>query len=292
VPGAKTLNVIGCGRVGRTLCRLWHAEGVFRIGSVLNRSPESARKAVEFIGAGTPVEHYSRLEPADAVMITTPDEVIADCCRRLCEAPEPGPGRVAFHCSGSLASGVLEPARRRGAAVASAHPLRSFADPALAVHAFAGTPAAVEGDAAACALLEDALARLGALVFPIDPEAKTLYHAATVAISNYLVALCEVALRCLEKSGIDRPTATRMIGPILGGTVENVLELGPVRALTGPIARGELSVVERHRRALGEWDKNLEAVYRSLGLVAVELAAAQGHAPPDALAAIRRALET
>jgi predicted short-subunit dehydrogenase-like oxidoreductase (DUF2520 family) len=290
-PHPSSLNIIGCGSVGRTLARLWHERGVFEIRDLLNRSLESARSAVEFVGAGRAVEDYARLEPADAVMISAPDEAIESCCLRLCESGALLPGAVVFHVSGSLASGLLEPARRQGASVASIHPVKSFADPELSVQTFQGTFAAIEGDAAACTLLEDALARIAAKTFAVQPEFKTIYHAATVAVSNYLVALAEVGLRCLQKSGIDRPNAMEVIGPILQGTVRNVIELGTVRSLTGPIARGEPSVVRRQCQALAAWDETIEDVYRSLGRVALELSAAQGTASPEALAAIRAALE-
>lgn len=80
----KTLNVIGCGSVGKTLSRLWTQNGVFRVQSVLNRSLESGSRAVEFVGAGRAVDDYARLGPADLVMIATSDEAIETCCRRLC----------------------------------------------------------------------------------------------------------------------------------------------------------------------------------------------------------------
>ncbi len=46
----KTLNIIGAGRVGRTLAALWQQQGVFVIQDVLNRALESARAAGAFIG--------------------------------------------------------------------------------------------------------------------------------------------------------------------------------------------------------------------------------------------------
>ena len=287
----KTLNVIGCGNVGSTLARLWTRHRVFQVQCVLNRSLDSALRAVEFVGSGRAVATCDELQRADLVMISTADEAIETCCRQVSQSGLLDEGVVVFHSSGSLPSSLLYAAKSQGALVASMHPVKSFADPTRAVETFAGTFCALEGDPQACEVLRNALQRCDARTFHVDPEQKTIYHAATVVVCNYLVALMEVGLRCFEKAGVSRQTAREVMQPIVRGTVENVLELGPARALTGPIARGEPSVVERQAEALGEWDGLVQAVYKRLGQVAVELSTARGKADPEALAAISKVLE-
>ncbi len=287
----KTINVIGCGNVGKTLARLWTRNHVFQVQCVLNRSVESALRAVEFVGSGRAVASYHELQRADLVMISASDEAIETCCRQLSQSGTLDEGVVVFHCSGSLPSTLLDAAKSQGALVAGMHPVKSFADPAGAVETFAGTFCALEGDPQACEVLRDALDRCGARTFHVEAELKTIYHAATVVVCNYLVALMEVGLQCFEKAGVSRQTALEVMQPIVRGTVENVFELGPARALTGPIARGEPSVVRRQCEALGEWDGLVQAVYKRLGQVAVDLSSAQGSADPDALAAIKKMLE-
>ena len=51
----KTLNVIGAGRVGRTLASLWEEKHTFVIQDVLDGTEAGARSAVAFIGDGRPV---------------------------------------------------------------------------------------------------------------------------------------------------------------------------------------------------------------------------------------------
>jgi predicted short-subunit dehydrogenase-like oxidoreductase (DUF2520 family) len=286
----KTINVIGCGKVGKTLARLWVERDVFEVRSVLNRSLKSSAEAVRFVGGGRAIERYAQLERADLLMISASDEAIGACCRGACGTAAVDEGVVVFHVSGSLPSALLAPARSEGAAIASVHPVKSFADPAAAVRSFEGTFCAMEGDPQACDVLHHALQSCGGVTFRINPEFKTIYHAATVMVSNYLVALMETGLRCLEKAGIARETGVEIIKPIVAETVDNVFRLGPVGAITGPVARGEPSVVRRQCEALGRWDTALERVYRSLGQVAVQIAALQGRAAPDALASIREIL--
>ncbi len=281
------LNVIGCGNVGTTLCRLWHQSGTFILGSVLNRSMESARSAAEFIGAGTLTESYAQMMPAEIYLVGTPDDGIEDACAMLVAAGVLRPGDIVFHCSGSLPSSVLSPARSAGAHLASVHPIHSFADPVRSVERFAGTFCALEGDPEALGVLRQAFSGIGAEVFEIDGRQKRIYHAATVIACNYLVALLEVSLRCLEQSGIVREQALSLLQPIVTATVDNVFALDTVRALTGPIARGDHQVVARQWAALQEWDPSIAALYGQLGRVAVSLSGQQGSASAEALRRIQ-----
>lgn len=285
-----TLNIIGCGRVGRTLARRWVQDGAFTIQDVLDRRLEQSQAAVAFIGQGRAVDAVGQMRGAGAWMLTPPDDQIVVCCTALAASGRLAAGNIVFHCSGALPSRDLAPAAACGASVASVHPLKSFADPASAAQTFGGTYCAAEGDAAALAVLRPAFERIGGIVSEIDPGFKTVYHAASVIVCNYLTALLETGLRCYEKSGFERETALRMMEPLVRETLDNVFRLGTVQALTGPIARGDLAVVAHQVEALGAWDTRVAAIYKQLGAVAVELARAQGKADADALAAIERML--
>lgn len=280
----KTLNIVGAGRVGRALGRLWQRAGVFDVQDVLSGTPHGARSAVAFIGTGHASGSLDEMRPAEVWMLTPPDARIASCCAALAAGALLRAGDIVFHCSGSLSSQELAGAASRGAKTASVHPLKSFADPRAAVDTFAGTCCAVEGDGAALEVLRSAFERIGARVAEIEPGQKTIYHAASVIVCNYLVALMETGLRCYEQSGIGRETALAMMAPLVRETVENVLTLGPARALTGPIARGDDAVVAGHLKAIEAWDTGIGALYRQLGTVALELARAQGEAGSEALA--------
>ena len=284
------LNIIGGGRVGRTLARVWALNGAFAIGDVLDRTLAASADAVAFIGTGRAVDALADMRRADVWMLTPPDDQIVACCAALAATGLLAPGNVVFHCSGALPSRDLAAATARGAAVASVHPLKSFADSAIAARTFEGTYCAAEGDAAALAVLRPAFERIGARVSGIEPEFKTIYHAASVIVCNYLTALLETGIRSYEKSGLKRDDALRMMEPLVRETLDNVFRLGTVRALTGPIARGDQAVVARQLEALAAWDPRVAAIYRQLGAVAVELARAQGSADQESLVAIERTL--
>lgn len=276
----KTVNIIGCGNVGKVLGRLWTETGSIQIQNVLNRSLDSAQQAVSFIGAGRPLDDFCQLRPADLYLIGTPDDQIERTCTRLAETGILRQGCIVFHCSGALPSTLLRPAILHGASVASIHPIRSFAGPEQVARSFDGTFCGVEGDKAALAILNDAFSAIGAKPVPIDAEFKSVYHAAAVFASNYLVTLLDTAAEAYEKAGIPRDIALQLMEPLVKGAVENVFRLGPTEALTGPIARGDLATAVRQYKAVSAWDKRRGALYKLLGKLTAVIAARRKSAKP------------
>jgi predicted short-subunit dehydrogenase-like oxidoreductase (DUF2520 family) len=272
----KSLTIIGGGNAGKTLGKLWASHQTFALLDILNRSIESAERAASFIGAGSAVSDYADLRAADIYMIATPDDQIVACCERLARAGRLSAHSIVFHCSGALPSSALQPAIAHGAAVASVHPIRSFAAPEKVAQSFAGTYCGIEGDARAIAVLGDAFSAIGALPVPIDAESKAVYHAAAVFACNYLVTLLDTAMQAYGKAGIPPQMGLKLMEPLVRETIDNVFRLGPAEALTGPIARGDAATVVRQYRAVKAWDKRYGALYKQLGRLTADLARRRG----------------
>ena len=269
---APLLNIVGAGHVGRALGRLFTQRGVFAVQDVLTRSPASAQEAVAFIGAGHAVAQLSELRPAPVWMLAVGDDQIAPACAALA-ARGLLAGATVFHCSGARASNELQAARAGGARVASIHPIRSFADPAAVAAAFDGTWCGVEGDPDALALLAPAFEAAGARLVQIDAAAKTVYHAASVFASNYLVTVLDAALRAYAAAGVPPEVARELARPLASETLANVFRLGAPAALSGPIARGDLATVARQHAALENWDVPTAGLYAALVEATTALAA-------------------
>jgi predicted short-subunit dehydrogenase-like oxidoreductase (DUF2520 family) len=259
----RGLSIVGAGHVGRALGRLFHAQRVFDVRGVLARSAASAEQGAAFIGAGVPTADPAALPAADVYMLAVTDDQIVPACAALAAARLLH-GAIVFHCSGALASGALEAARQAGAATASVHPIRSFADPGAVVADFAGTFCGIEGDAAALAVLAPALEAIGARPVTIDPAAKTVYHAAAVFASNYLVTVLDTALRAYQAAGIPPDVARELARPLAQESLSNVFRMGPEQALSGPIARGDYTTVQRQQAAVSAWDADAGALYAAL----------------------------
>ncbi|PHM18944.1 MAG: hypothetical protein CK604_15215 [Curvibacter sp. PD_MW3] len=268
----KTLNLIGCGRVGRTLGRLWHTQGVLQVQDVLTTSAASAQAAVDFIGAGRAVNDLSAMRLADLWLIAVPDRQIHESARAMAQTLASRPPAMAFHASGALGSAVLAPLRERGWHVASAHCILSFATPATAVQQFAGTPCGLEGDAAALHELRPVFAAIGAECFDVAADKKVLYHAAAVFDTNFLPVLQALAEDLWRDSGVPPELLPRLRASLLRNAVDNVLALGPAGALTGPAARGDTALVQRQEQAVSAWDPTAGEAYRALSQLALRLA--------------------
>lgn len=270
---APTLNIVGAGHVGRVLGRLFAARAVFAVQDVRTRAIDSARAAVAFIGAGQALAPADVPRAADAWMLAVSDDAIGAAAAALAATAGPAMrGAVVFHCSGAKASGELAALRDAGAHVASVHPVRSFADPATVAERFDGTFCGVEGDAAALALLVPAFEAIGARPVRIDAAAKTVYHAASVFASNYLVTVLDAALRAYEAAGVPPEVARELARPLAGESLANVFRLGPEAALSGPIARGDAATVARQQAAVGAWDGPTGALYEALATATWDLA--------------------
>jgi predicted short-subunit dehydrogenase-like oxidoreductase (DUF2520 family) len=269
----NTLSIIGSGKVGRTLGRLWADRKCVALLDILNRSRQSAQAACEFIGAGCAIEAYDDLRSADIYLIATPDDQIEEACGALAATGRLTAASIVFHCSGAKSASVLHSAATCGAAVASVHPIRSFASPEQSVADFAGTYCGAEGDPRALATLAEMFSAIGGIMVGIDSEHKILYHAAAVFASNYLVTLLDTAQRAYVAAGVAPDMALKLMEPLVRASVDNVFRLGPAAALTGPIARGDLATVRMQQDAVSDWQATGGDLYRDFAKLTVDLAA-------------------
>ncbi|WP_308601511.1 DUF2520 domain-containing protein [Massilia sp. Dwa41.01b] len=113
-------------------------------------------------------------------------------------------------------------------------------------------------------LLRPAFEAIGARPVGIDAAAKTVYHAASVFASNYLVTVLDAALRAYAAAGIPEEVARELARPLASETPANVLRLGPAAALSGPVARGDFATVARQHEALAAWDAPTAQLYDAL----------------------------
>ena len=279
IANTPTVAIVGCGKVGTCLGKFLSHAG-YAVAGVASRTLASAERTAAIIGID---RHTDRPETVTAaagiVLITTPDDAIADTCQHLADKGGFQPGAVVLHCSGALPSTLLAPARDAGAAIGSMHPLQSFARMEVEKNPFCGIVVSVEGDPAAVATARSMAQALEAVDVQIRTEAKTLYHASAVVASNYLVTVMGLAFELLESAGIDRTKVFPILRPLIDGTLANMETVGIPEALTGPVARGDVATVATHIERIGSLRPDLLPLYRALGQATVDLARAKGLAP-------------
>jgi predicted short-subunit dehydrogenase-like oxidoreductase (DUF2520 family) len=270
----KTLNLVGAGRVGKTLASLWQRRGHLQVQDVLTTSLPSAEQSVTFIGAGRPVSQLSEMREADLWMLAVPDSQIAACATAMALSQKKHAPSRAFHCSGALTSDQLSPLKILGWSVASAHSILSFADPQTATQQFPGTVCGIEGDSEIAQELHSLFSATGARCFALQAEYKLLYHAAAVFATNFLPVLQHTAETLWSQSGVPQQWIPQLREQLLRNAVTNVLALGPAAALTGPAARGDMELIASQASVVESWDFASGQAYRQLSELALRLAKA------------------
>jgi predicted short-subunit dehydrogenase-like oxidoreductase (DUF2520 family) len=197
---------------------------------------------------------------SNIVWLTVPDDSIAAVARALAIAQD-WKGKYVFHSSGALTSDELASLRKRGARVASAHPMMTFVRGAAPE--MAGVSFALEGDAAAVRMARAVVENLGARAFVIKKENKVLYHAFGSFASPLVIALMASMEHVGKAAGIRRQDIKMVILPLLSQTLQNYLKHDAASAFSGPLVRGDVATVRKHLSELKKLPE-ARAVYLAL----------------------------
>ena len=219
------LAVVGAGRLGTALTAALRAAGAVVTG------PHGRGYA----GAGDAL-----------VLLCVHDDAIAAAAAAI------GPGPLVGHCSGVSGLDVL--GARGGFSV---HPLMTVT-PAGAD--FRGVWAAVSGSTPVAVRAAEALAgAVGMRPVRVAEADRAAYHAAAAFAANFLVTVECAAAELISTAGLDR----QVLLPLARAAVENWGRSGS-EALTGPVARGDVGTVARHRAAIAERTPELTALFDAL----------------------------
>jgi predicted short-subunit dehydrogenase-like oxidoreductase (DUF2520 family) len=276
------IAIVGTGIVGTALASLLKEQGYTLVG-MASRGEASLQKAASHVGGEvrTTTVPEEITQEADLVFITTSDVAIQEVCDGIAHAGGFHPGQIVVHTSGALPSTILKSAQELGALIASVHPLQSFADVTEAVKIIPSSIFNLEGDQEAIPPLTELVRRLGGRPLPIETQQKPLYHAAAVVACNFLVTLVYLSYQLFEAIGIPQGDAAQALLPLVKGTVNNLEHLGPVKALTGPIARGDVGVIRGHLEALKQVDPRFTDIYRAISRLTVEVGVKKGTLSPE-----------
>lgn len=285
------IGFIGSGRVAGAFGRYLSTRGL-SISGCFDRHEAKMVRACRATGGLACASADEVAGRSDLVLITTRDDQIENVCRELARNRAITAHHLVGHMSGAHSSELLSDAAALGAAVFSLHPLQSFAQEDKAVQDLATTWFSLEGADPRLEAVERILARLGNPYFRISAAHKPLYHLSACMLSNYLVTLMNAGLTALKISGIDPAQGIRAMLPLIQGTLANIVQLGPAKALTGPVARADAGTVRRHLAALDECGAlDLKAMYRCMGLKTLELAMQDVLKDTAKADAVRRLLE-
>lgn len=240
--------IVGPGRLGNALALELRRAG-YRISEIVSRNSRTSRRKASVLAKRVHAiaSVASAAFEADLVWLCVPDRQISRVARHLAQATD-WRGKIVFHSSGALPSDELHALRRRGAAVASVHPLMTFVP--ASVPSLHGVPFAVEGDPAALRLARKIIRDLGGEAFAISKSKKSAYHAWGGFTSPLLIALLVTGEKVARAAGLSAADARKKMLPIVRQTLANYAKLGPAGAFSGPVGRGDTQVVRKHVKEL------------------------------------------
>jgi predicted short-subunit dehydrogenase-like oxidoreductase (DUF2520 family) len=262
-----SIAMVGPGRLGKAIALELRRAG-YSISEIVSRdTAASKRKARELARKldGQASTSASACLNADLVWFCVPDREIAAASHQLASAIV-WKKKIAFHSSGALASDELKALRRRGASVASVHPLMTFVS--RSIPSLQDVPFAVEGDAAAVRAARRIVRNLGGEAFIIRKQHKAAYHAWGAFTSPLLVATLVTGERLARAAGLSAVEARKKMLPIVRQTIANSEALGPTGAFSGPIVRGDTETVRKHLQVLKKVPQARDA-YLALARAAV-----------------------
>ena len=192
----------------------------------------------------------ARLEERGVVLDSTEPELVLLCVpdRSISEVAAETPlGPWVAHVSGATPLSALDPHVRRF----GLHPLQSFSTKRGPEQLDGAWGAVTAEDAEARAVARWLAETLGLQPFDLADDRRAAYHAGAAMASNYLVTLRAAGRSLLDAAGAP-PEA---LDPLIRGVLDTGFQL------TGPIARGDWSTVERHLETIRAERPELEELY-------------------------------
>src|SRR4030095_5499070 len=178
----------------------------YAIDALVARRRASAQRAASLLD-GKPLalaeNQLDRLPESKLIIVSTPDDAIELVAQKLAALKaQTARGRAVLHTSGALSSIALKPLAEMVFATGSLHPLLAVSSKRNGAPSWKGIFWCLEGDRAATQLGRMIVKDLDGKSFSISRDKKPLYHAAALMVSGHTVALFDMAIEMLVKSGL------------------------------------------------------------------------------------------
>ncbi|WP_354641192.1 Rossmann-like and DUF2520 domain-containing protein [Kitasatospora camelliae] len=281
-PARLAVGVVGTGRVGPALGAALQLAG-HRVVAASGVSSASRRRAEALLPGVRLVTPPQVLAAADLVLLTVPDDVLAELVAGLASTGAIRPGQIVVHTSGAHGVAVLEPAARAGALPLALHPAMTFTGTSVDVARLAGCPFGVTAPEELRPVAEALVVEMGGEPAWVPEQVRAMYHTALAHGANHLVTLVAQAMELLRAAGVAEPG--QMLGPLLGAALDNALRSGDL-ALTGPVARGDGGTVRRHLEQLATVAPDIGQAYRAMARATAQRAVRSGTLKPEPAAAL------
>lgn len=266
------IGFIGAGKAGCSLGKYFASKSSqvdIQITGYYSIISEETRWAAAFTNSDCFQTAEEVIAASDSVILSTPDGAI----KKVWESfnKENVKGRIFCHLSGSLSSDVFSGIEELGGYPISIHPLFAFSSKESVYQQLNQVCFTLEGHPYAVAQWKDMLSALGNKALVVSGEVKPKYHAAASILSNHVIAVLEAGYQLLEECGFSEEEARTYTSVLVRDNVEHVIRDGCVKAMTGPIERGDEETVTKHLSVLNPEQREIyQACGRQLLVMAKE----------------------
>ncbi|MDY6326867.1 MAG: Rossmann-like and DUF2520 domain-containing protein [Bacteroidales bacterium] len=241
------ITLIGSGNVATWMAQRLQNSAKFRITTVYSRNIENALKVAALSGARATDNVENIDKNADLYILSLSDSAYEDFLSRLdfkMKSAFMTSGTVSCRClegkSGNY--GVIYPLQT----LTKTQDMRNIEVPLCVESVHAGSMSAT---------LRDLCSELSPSCEEVSEEQRASIHLAAVFACNFSNAMYTIADKILSDNNLN----LSLLLPLLKNTVAKLEEMPPREAQTGPAARGDRNVMERHLESLS--DKKIRELY-------------------------------
>jgi predicted short-subunit dehydrogenase-like oxidoreductase (DUF2520 family) len=240
--------IIGAGKLAYSLTSALIKSG-YDVQIVISRKLSSAKSFAKIFS----IPQYSnsiKKIPAkvDTFLLTIPDGEIKKVADSLSKLKRDFTNCICIHFSGVENISALKSLQKKGCATGSLHIIGPF--PSKIIVDIRNSPASVEtGNKQAKLFLVQMCRKLKLKPHTISSDEKAFHHLAAVHSSNFLVGNLFNAFSLIS-SNSNLPK--NILRQTTQSALNNVFNLSPAKALSGPIDRGDIYTIKKHLEALDD----------------------------------------
>ncbi|MBC8173721.1 MAG: DUF2520 domain-containing protein [Chitinophagales bacterium] len=245
----KDVIIIGTGNVAWHLAKAFTEAGI-SVKQIVGRNVEKVNEIAALVHTDA-TDDFSAIKNIDGIyLICVKDSAIEDVAKKVYN-----PGRKLVHCAGGVDSEVLHMGDDDFGVLYPIHPFTKYVE-----IDYDAAPVCVYGSSVAFnSALVKLAKKLSKHVYEVDDKQRLILNMCAVWVNNFTNHLFVIADEILEKNNLQ----LEMLYPLIAETVEKIKKTSPANAQTGPAARRESAVLNKHMELLKEHPDYVE-IYRLL----------------------------
>lgn len=248
-----SINMIGAGNVAWHLSQFLYSNG-FKINTIYSFHLENAKQLADLVQAKA-IDKIADIEPADMFILSLRDSVYQDFIVEI-----PKTEALVVHTSGSLPKEILKNISPNYGVL---YPFQTFNK--IKKLSIEQIPFCIEAsNEQTQQLLDNLIDRLNGKYYHLNFHQREKLHLAGVFACNFSNALYGLAEDILKSENID----FEILKPLISETAQKIKYLSPQKAQTGPAARQDYNIINKHIALLD--NDNIRNLYRFLSQIIFE----------------------